>query len=276
MFNGTQIMIDAFVERLERAYHRNYGTFEPSYGEILSWAGRMALERIAQTDALYHDVEHTIMVTLVGQEILRGKHLAEGGVKPRDWLHFTISLLCHDIGYVRGVCRGDQGRVCSTGVDGGTVEISVGATDACMTPYHIDRAKEFVRARFAKHAILDAEEIARNIEHTRFPVPKSSDYSATGDFPGLVRAADLVGQLADPRYMRKLAALFWEFHETGTNAALGYAHPDDLRRGYPGFFWNVVSPFVKDALRFLRVTQEGQEWIANLYAHVFAVEHDAI
>ena len=115
MFNGTALMIDAFVERLEREYSRNYGTFAPQYGEILGWAGRMALERISQTDALYHHVEHTIMVTLVGQEILRGRHIRQGGVTPSDWLHFMISLLCHDIGYVRGVCRADRGDVCSTG-----------------------------------------------------------------------------------------------------------------------------------------------------------------
>ena len=27
---------------------------------------------------------------------------------PRDWLHFIVSLLGHDIGYVRGICRGDR------------------------------------------------------------------------------------------------------------------------------------------------------------------------
>jgi hypothetical protein len=26
-------------------------------------------------------------------------------------------------------------------------------------------------------------------------------------------------------------------------------------------------------LRYLRVTQEGQQWIANLYANVFSMEH---
>ena len=60
------------------------------------------MEIIANSDAPYHNAEHTMMVTLVGQEILRGKHIREGGVTPRDWLHFISSLLCHDIGYVRG------------------------------------------------------------------------------------------------------------------------------------------------------------------------------
>src|SRR5688572_1055888 len=117
MFNSTEILIEALGERLESAYWRTYGHLEPTYAGILAWAGHMALESIANSDALYHDVEHTIMVTLVGQEILKGKHLREGGVTPRDWLHFIISLLCHDISYVRGVCRADQYRAYTTGID---------------------------------------------------------------------------------------------------------------------------------------------------------------
>jgi hypothetical protein len=35
----------------------------------------------------------------------------------------------------------------------------------------------------------------------------------------------------------------------------------------------MVQPYIGDALRYLRVTQEGQQWIANLYAHVFSIEH---
>jgi hypothetical protein len=274
MFNGTQLMIDAFVARLEDAYTRNYGTFEPSYGEILAWAGRMALERISQTDALYHNVEHTIMVTLVGQEILRGKHIRQGGVTPSDWLHFMISLLCHDIGYVRGVCRADQGNVCSTGQADQVVTLPPGATDAFLTTYHVDRGILFIRERFGGHTVIDADLIVENIELTRFPTPEDTDHQETSDYRGLVRAADLIGQLADPGYLRKQPALFWEFEETGTNAKLGYKSPDDLRRGYPSFYWDVVYPYVVDGVEHLRVTQEGRQWIANLNAHVFATEHE--
>jgi len=34
-----------------------------------------------------------------------------------------------------------------------------------------------------------------------------------------------------------------------------------------------VRPYIGDALRYLQVTQEGQQWIANLYANVFSMEH---
>ncbi|HHB93484.1 MAG TPA: metal-dependent phosphohydrolase, partial [Thioploca sp.] len=95
----------------------------------------------------------------------------------------------------------------------------------------------------------------------------------TSSYPGLVRAADLIGQLADPHYLRKLPTLFYEFQETGINEQLGYYSPYDLRVRYPSFYWGIVSSYIQNALHYLRVTQEGKQWIANLYSHVFSSEH---
>jgi len=50
-----------------------------------------------------------------------------------------------------------------------------------------------------------------------------------------VRAADLIGQLGDPLYPRKLNALFHEFEEIGINKVLGYATPADVTDRYPPF-----------------------------------------
>ena len=273
MFNATQLVIDAFVDKLRDDYFRMYGILEPEYPNIIAFVARMAMENIANSDALYHDVFHTISVAEVGQEILRGKHLIEGGVSPRDWLHFVISLMCHDIGYVRGVCRQDQDGNYVIDNDGNTITLPEGATDASLTPYHVNRGQIFVRERFGHVSLIDAEEIAHNIENTRFPVPDDSDYKSTDDAPGLLRAADLIGQMADINYLRKGAALFYEFEENGTNKALGYDNPAKLSNSYPGFFWHMVTPYITDALRYLQVTQQGKLWISNLFAHVFSEEH---
>ena len=150
MFNPTEIVIQAFVQHLQHMYGQIYGVLEPAYPDIIGFVARLSLENIADSDAAYHDMNHTIMVTLVGQEILRGKHIRDGGVTPRDWLHFTISLLCHDIGYVRGVCRGDRDGHYVCNEKGDLAPISAGATDASLTPYHVTRSKLFVRERFGK------------------------------------------------------------------------------------------------------------------------------
>ena len=174
------------------------------------------------------------MVTLVGQEILRGRHICLGGVTPRNWLHFIVSLLCHDIGYVRGICRGDVDGQYVINLAGDKVSMPDEATDAAMTPYHIARARLFVRERFSEAVLvhLDTVEIEAKIEHTRFPAPEEQ-HEPTDDFPGLLRAADLIGQLAEINYLGKTAALFNEFRETGVSIKLKPNSASDLRENYP-------------------------------------------
>lgn len=272
-FDPTSILIDEAVDRLEETYIRVFGTLYPDYPNIIRSAGTMAMEIIANSDALYHNVEHSIMVTLVGQEILRGKYLSEGSVTPREWVHFIVSLLCHDIGYVRNICPGDNDSEAVIDERGERVVIPPGATGAFLTPYHVERGKIFVRNRFKDHPVISAKVISKNIENTRFPVPEAGDSPEDSDYPGLVRSADLIGQLADPNYPQKLPALFHEFEETGANAQLGYESPEDLRENYPNFYWKFVSPHVRPALQYLRVTREGRQWEAGLYSHIFSEEH---
>ncbi len=274
MFNPSSIVIEAFVDELIAHYANMYGHDENEI-QVLVTNARNALEIIANSDAPYHDANHTIMVTMVGMEILRGKVLIEGRVSSREWVHFVISLLNHDIGYVRGICRADRSGRYAVNTDYETIAPPPGSTDAFLTPYHVDRAKLYIQERFAGDDFLDLEIIQNNIERTRFPVPTEEDAQESTDFPGLIRSADLIGQLADPQYMRKISSLFAEFKETGQAAKMGYANAADLREGYPRFFWDVVSPFISEGLRFLRRTQEGQSWVANLYANVFTEEHEA-
>lgn len=276
MLNSQQLVIESFTASLESAYHRNYGLLKPEHGSVIAWAGRLALENIGNSDMLYHNVEHTMLVTFAGQEILIGKHLCEGGVSPNDWTNFMLALLFHDIGYVRGVCRADTHSSYATGVHNETVVLPEGATDAALTPYHVSRSQLFVRERFGGKVMLDldVDAICSFIEMTRFPPPAAPTGGSFETYGDLVRAADFIGQLGDPNYLRKIPALFYEFEELGTNAKLGYKHPDHMRKGYASFFWRVVRPYLTDALRFLRLTVEGKQWVANLQSQVFDVEHE--
>lgn len=280
MINWQKITIDSFVEELRLVYERTYGDVDKTLGRIVNWCGRLALENIANSDALYHEVDHTIMVSLAGQTILEGKHLREGGVTPRDWAHFMIAVMCHDIGYVKGVCRRDTKEMFATGIGDALVHISSAGTDIALAPYHVDRAKLFVRERFGGNLLqdgvtspLNAELIASYIEMTRFPSPDEEMYKDTKGLGGLVRAADFIGQLGDQDYLRKIPALFYEFQELGINETLGYKSPDDMRANYASFYWNSVSPYIQDAIQYLRLTEDGKQWIANMHSHVFDAEH---
>ena len=57
------------------------------------------------------------------------------------------------------------------------------------------------------------------------------------------------------------------------NEKFGYKSPNDMRVNYASFYWDSVNPFIADALVYLRMTEDGKQWIANMHSHVFDAEH---
>ena len=272
MFDITTLAIEAVTRRLVAEYRRTYGRREPDHAPAIAAAVRLALERIGMSDAPYHDVGHTVSVTLLGTAVLRGRGIAER-VTPDDWLHMTVALLCHAVGQVRGACRGDTATEAVISLTGERRAIPRGASDAWLAPFRIDRGEVFVRERAGVIPGVDPDRVARAIGLTRFPLPEDDDPRETGTEAGLVRAAVLIDQLANPDGLRKQTALFRELAETGMAERLGLASPADLGDRFAGYFWERVEPLVGDALRYLALTWEGRQYTANLYAQVFTVEH---
>lgn len=271
MFRASEAVIDAMVERLLTNYRKFFAHLEPDFSPIIEATARLSLDRISGTDALYHDMLHTIAVVDVGQAILRGRCIAEP-LSPDDWLHFTSATLLHDVGYLRGICPGDHEGSYVISADGRRIDSPRGCTDAFLSPWHVDRAQIFVRHRFSSRPYMDQDRLCAAIEMTRFPPRLESNEQENGSEAGLVRAADLIGQLADPDYSRKLTGLFHEFQEIGIAEKLGYKDAADVAEFYPQFFWKSVEPYIGPALEHLQRTAGGRMWIAHLYANVFIEE----
>ena len=268
MFNSNRTLIDAFVEHSRSAFVDAFPTHERSQVELLEQAALTALETLLNCDCAYHDIQHTLLVTDVGQTMLRGRQIALGDVTPNAWLHAVVAMLFHDTGYLRGLLHEDEDGRYVADSKGGFVDIPSDSTDAALTPYHIDRGALFARQRFAHETRLDVDLIAQHIEMTRFPVPQEAFYQRTDGFSALVRSADLVGQMADPLYLQKLARLFAEFVETGEAERLGHRNAGDLRDAFPDFYRRQVQPYIGEGLEYLSKTQEGHQWIANLNHHL--------
>jgi hypothetical protein len=194
-----------------------------------------------------------------------------------DYANFILACLTHDIGYVRGIVQGDEDATYVADLSGRKVQLPVGSSDAALAPYHVDRSKLFVIERLDSVEEVDAARIARAIEYTRFPyvdTPKEEVDDLNEEEGLLLRAADLIGQLGDPNYMRKSNALFHEFEEIGLNKTLGYATPADIVYKFPKFYWTNVAPQISLAIRYLNVTSSGRQWIANLHSNVFRAERE--
>ena len=276
MYSPKQTLIDTFISYLQSTYKTVFGSDHPDHMALLGTIAGQALDVIAKSDALYHDLEHTILVTSVGQEILQAKRVCEGSssVTAEDWLHFVVALLCHDIGYCKGVCHQDDiamGRY-STGVGNRAVFLPFSATDASLSRYHVDRGQRYVQEQWQHEPLVDVGTVQRIIDRTRFP---SVDKYPASDIRGLAdlgRSADLIGQFSDRNYLQKLPALFYEFEQNGANNALGYRQIKDMRLGVAEFYWNCVSRYVEDAIAYLNHTSTGQQIVMELHTNISATQ----
>jgi hypothetical protein len=273
MITVPELAADALGNFLGKYMQKRYGASQSYLTEMVPSIARIAIECIGNSDALYHNAEHTMLVTLAGHHILRGRAL-HTDMPAEDYAHIIIACLTHDIGYVRGVFQEDDATGYIVDASRRKVCLPRGASDAALLPYHVDRSKLYVMERMKGIAQLDCERIACAIEGTRFPASIPSENEECDEEAALLRAADLIGQLGDPNYIRKANALYHEFEEAGLNRQLGYDSPADLVNLYPQFYWNSVAPHVQTAIRYLNVTSSGRQWIANLYSNVFRAERD--
>jgi len=270
MMTLPELAADALEEFLGSYMRRRFGSSQTNLVELVPAAARIALECIGNSDALYHNIEHTLLVTLAGHDILRGRSL-HGHLTADDYAHVIVACLTHDIGYVRGLFKDDDEDGFVVDASDRKVTLPRGSSDAGLMPHHVDRSKLYVMKRIEGVSLLNRQRIADAIEGTRFPPADGQEF---GEEASIVRAADFIGQLGDPNYIRKANALYHEFEEVGMNRQLGYDSPADIVNRYPQFYFNCVAPHIQTEIHYLNMTSSGRQWIACLYGNVFRAERE--
>jgi hypothetical protein len=270
MMTLPELATDALEEFLGSYMRRRFGSSQTNLIEMVPAAARIALECIGNSDALYHNIEHTLLVTLAGHDILRGRSLHDR-MTADDYAHVIIACLTHDIGYVRGLFKEDDEDGFVVDASGKKVTLPRGSSDAGLMAYHVDRSKLYVMKRIEGVPLLNRQRIADAVEGTRFPPREGQEF---GEEASIVRAADFIGQLGDPNYIRKANALYHEFEEVGMNRQLGYDSPADIVNRYPQFYFNCVAPHIQTEIRYLNMTSSGRQWISSLYGNVFRAERE--
>lgn len=183
-------------------------------------------------DTLYHDIQHSLDVTLAMARLLVGY---EKSCAPDDRLgerRAMMGLICalfHDSGYVRKV--GERIR-----------------NGAEFTPYHISRSANFLRGELPRLGLGDLVPVATQVVHfTGYEVPLDAIElddprdSLTGHLLG---SADMLAQMADRCYLEKCRdRLYGEFvlagvavEVKGGEQFVRYRSGVDLLRQTQGFW----------------------------------------
>ena len=171
----------------------------------------------------YHDLEHTCAVTLATARLMHGIHVQNQTFSSRVIQLGLIGALFHDTGLIQTMEEND----------GTGAQYTIGHEDrsiALMERYLSDKD-------FSAEDILDCSHI---IMCTQLSLPlneisfRSEETKTMGKVLG---SADLIAQMADRNYLKKLPLLFLEFKEAGM---AGFETPLELFENTEEFYHSVA------------------------------------
>ena len=157
MITLSGLAADALGEFLAEDCIKTFGTREEEFAHGVAIAARLAMECLGNSDALYHNVEHSLLVALAGRDIVRGRMFHER-VTASDWAHYIVACIAHDIGYrARHPQGGHSQRMCGRRSGPPPSPCHAASSDSALAPYHVDRGKLFVLERLGgEGAVFDA------------------------------------------------------------------------------------------------------------------------
>ena len=214
-------------------------------------------------DTLYHDLRHTLDMTLALARLVDGHDRMIGGsnrLGPRRAMLGVLVALLHDSGYLK--------RTSEAGVDNGAV----------FTKVHVSRSADFIaqylpRVGFAEEAPL----AARLVHFTGYEMDVDDiqvDDSRDRVVGWMVGTADLIGQMSDRMYLEKVHRFLYEEFVWGQIArevmpdgreVVRYVSADDLIIKTPGFYEYVARTRIDKKLGGVDRYAEAHFGGASLY-----------
>lgn len=188
-------------------------------------------------DTLYHDLRHTLDMTLAMARLIDGHDRSRPEAErlgPRRALLGVIAALFHDSGYIRSL---DE----------------AGHRGAEFTRIHVTRSGHFVARYLARAGLGEMAPLAREIVHFTGYEVDFDDIHVEDRLDRrlgyLLGSADLVGQMSDRLYLEKCRDfLYEEFVLAGIareelpdgDERVVYASPEELLAKTPGFYEDIT------------------------------------
>jgi hypothetical protein len=185
-------------------------------------------------DTLYHDLRHTLDVTLAMARLIDGHERGAAPAErlgPRRAMLGVLVALLHDAGYLK--------RVSESAVGNG----------AAFTSIHVSRSADFLAAYLPKIGFASEAPVASRLVHFTGYEMEIDDIQV--DDPKdrilgcMVGTADLIGQMSDRMYLEKCRDFLYKEFVWGNIARepladgrelVRYASPEDLVIKTPGFY----------------------------------------
>ena len=185
-------------------------------------------------DTLYHDIRHTLDMSLAMARLIDGHERASGQAErfgPRRAALGVMVALLHDCGYLRRTSESD--------VENGAV----------FTKVHVSRSADFISSYLPRIGFAAESPVAAQLVHFTGYEMEIDDIQVDDAKDRLlgcmVGTADLIGQMSDRMYLEKCREFLYQEFVWGKIAreqlpdgreVVRYISPEDLIIKTPGFY----------------------------------------
>ena len=224
--------------------------FQPVYQDIVRlFNGEYPGYRASNTK--YHNLEHTVMVTLATARLIHGSIMGGFRFKPENVLLGLLAALFHDSGLIQ------------------TKQDKKG-TGAKYTIGHEKRSIGFMRKNLGKKDFTrqQMDDCAQLIKCTNLEIDAADISFRSKEIENLgkiVGSADLLAQMADRLYLEKLILLFKEFEEAGIP---DFDSEEELLEKTEGFYKSVTRK------RLTQGFDNISSNMANHFKHRWGIDRD--
>jgi hypothetical protein len=214
-------------------------------------------------DTLYHDIRHTLDMTLAMARLIDGHERASAAVDrlgPRRATLGVLVALLHDSGYLK--------RSSESHVENGAV----------FTKIHVSRSADFIAAYLPRLGFAAEAPVAAKLVHFTGYEMDIDDIRVDDEkdrmLGWMVGTADLIGQMSDRMYLEKCRDFLYREFVWGAIAreslpdgreVVRYASPEDLIIKTPGFYEYVARTRIDRKLGGVERFAESHFDGPNLY-----------
>ena len=244
--NVKLIKPDSNISLLDKVFHDVNSIFAGNYSGY------------KKCDIVYHDLSHTLDVTLAMSRLLHGAFEDGEQFSEKGLISGIIASLFHDVGYIQKECENE---------DNGAV----------FTLQHVERSTTFSKDYLTKNKInIDSESINNMILFTDMQIKMdkvefdNNEYKLIAQILG---TADLLGQMSARTYLEKLLYLHVEFL---SGKIPGFENEYDLLKKTVDFKKMVDRRFQDDLGRVNKHMQShfNTRWNSNFDFYQQAIENN--
>ena len=271
MVDFRSLQIEHFAEQVGYQHQRIYGSGEKTLLQDTLNLSRMALSKMAVSNSLFFNVNHTKRAGMMALQLLDGVLHQRGSVDPALFLNLVVSTLFSHVGLVGGILQEDEVRPNQPKemyyIGDGEFQTFFGpSSNSVLWPFYINRSLLYIERNLSSVEYLNTENIISAVKNS--DVSLKSSTANRQEISYHARSAHVLSYTTQSQYNQWLVRLYRSLEEANLLDRYGFSDLGEFRKNYGAYFWKNLYSDLAYSIPLFKETGEGRDLLATLFSRM--------